>query len=110
MNKVFVLLVLLVSSGVFAEWKDSSSVSVELISVWGKTGDALIQTNPKATITDLKCTDNYWLTLDKTDPGFQSIMAMLLAAQMSGKTITVRAEDDGVTKSYCRLARVITHK
>ncbi|SMF24239.1 hypothetical protein SAMN02745866_01571 [Alteromonadaceae bacterium Bs31] len=101
---------MLAAAQCFSEYKDTANVNIEMISVWGSTGQALVQTNPKHNIEGLKCTGDYWLTLEKTDAGYQSLLSMLIAAQVSGKIVTVRAEDDNLVESFCRLQRVIIHK
>ncbi|GAB4193537.1 MAG: hypothetical protein Tsb002_24090 [Wenzhouxiangellaceae bacterium] len=90
---------------VSAAFKDTDNVTVELISVWVASGDILVQTNPKPDITGLGCTNDFWLTLDKDDLGYEATLSMLLSAQVSRKNIIVRA-DDTLGGEFCRLTRV----
>jgi hypothetical protein len=107
MKNVFIILIATISFGVQATTKDSSNVKVQLISAWASSGGILLQTNPKHSIEGLSCTNDYWLELDKNQPGYQAILSMLLSAQATQKTITVRAVDDN-SSDFCRLERVIT--
>jgi hypothetical protein len=107
MKTVFTILIAMISFGAQATIKDSSNVKVQLISAWASSGGILLQTNPQHSIEGLSCTNNYWLELDKNQPGYQAILSMLLSAQATQKTITVRAVDDN-NSDFCRLERVIT--
>lgn len=95
------------STSVFAGYQDSHNLTVEQISVWGSSGQLLVQTKPKHSIEGLGCSSDYWLK--KTDEGYDALLSILLAAQMAKKTITVRAVDDAGTDFY-RLERVITYQ
>ncbi len=109
MKNIIVLFCVFLSSYASAAYKDTHNVTVSQISAWGSSGNVLIQTNPKANIDGLNCGSDYWLKLNKSDEGYQTLISLLLATQMSGKKITVRAVDDSGT-DYCRLERVITYQ
>jgi len=107
MKRVFIILMAMIICGTQATTKDSNNVKVQLVSAWASSGGILLQTNPKHSISGLSCTSDYWLELDKNQPGYQAILSMLLSAQATQKTITVRAVDDN-SSNFCRLERVIT--
>lgn len=109
MKKLLGLSFLMLSLGAFAGHKDSHDLQVEQISVWGDSGDLLVQTSPKHNIEGLSCSSDYWLKLHRSDEGYEALSSMLIAAQMAGTTITVRAVDDAGT-DFCRLQRVIIYK
>jgi len=91
---------------VLADFKDTSNVTVALISVWTNNGDVLVQTNPRPDISGLTCTNDYWLRLNKSEVGFDATLAMLLSAHAAKHNISVSAQDnDG--DDFCRLRRVI---
>lgn len=102
-----ILLSLLFSVPVYAAHVDSSNVKVQLISVWASSGDVLLQTNPRHNITGLGCGNDFWLVLDKDQPGYDGILSLLLSAQAQQTNITVRAVDDS-GPGFCRLERVVT--
>ena len=93
-----------------AAYRDSSGRYVKQISVWGHTGHVLVQMEPRHDIEGLQCTDDYWLVLNKTDEGYETMLSMLIAAQIADKPILVRAEDDRRDQSYCRLQRIISNR
>ena len=109
MEKLLATGFLMLSLGAFAGHIDTHDLKVEQISVWGDSGDLLVQTSPKHNIEGLSCSSDYWLKLNKNDEGYEALSSMLIAAQMAGKTITVRAVDDAGT-DFCRLQRVIVYK
>lgn len=109
MNKLILFVIFSFSASVLASHKDSSGLLVAQISVWGASGDILIQTNPKHSIEGLSCESDYWLKLRKTDEGSQALLSMLMAAQLANKTVLVRAVDDAGT-DFCRLERVISYQ
>lgn len=88
-----------------ASAKDTSGLTVKLLSVWASDGGVLVQTEPKHSIEGLNCTDNYWLQLSKQAVGYDAILSMLLSAQVTQAKVTVRAGDSG--KKFCVLERVI---
>jgi hypothetical protein len=90
-----------------AATKDTEA-KVEFLSVWTNSGDLLVQTNPKHDITDLNCTNDYWLVLDKSELGYEPTLSILLSAQVTQKTVVFRAED--VNGEFCRLSRVTAKK
>lgn len=106
MKNILVFLMAVLSLGVQATTKDSSNLKVQLISAWASSGGILLQTNPKHSVAGLSCTNDYWLELNKNQPGYQTILSMLLSAQVTQKNITVRAIDDN-NSDFCRLERVI---
>ena len=106
MKSVFIILTAMMTFGTQGATKDSSNVKVQLLSAWASSGGILLQTNPKHSIAGLSCTNDYWLELDKNQSGYQAILSMLLSAQATQKTITVRAVDDN-SSDFCRLERVI---
>ncbi|MFL0805626.1 MAG: hypothetical protein K6L81_18075 [Agarilytica sp.] len=69
----------------------------------------MVQTKPKHDVSGLVCESNYWLELSKEHEGYEATLSLLLASQMAGKSITVRAVDDMGT-DFCRLHRVITYQ
>ncbi|MFT5084350.1 MAG: hypothetical protein ACI9Y1_002404 [Lentisphaeria bacterium] len=111
MNKLILIFLCTLSGSALAANKDSPNRYVNQISVWGHSGDILVQTYPRHAIEGLQCTDDYWLRLNKSDEGFQSMLSMLIAAQMADKPILIRAEDDGDgNQPYCRLQRIISSR
>ena len=90
-----------------ADYKDTGNVTIQLVSVWTVSGDILVQTKPKHSITGLGCSSDYWLKLSKTAAGYKGTLSMLLSAQASQSKVTIRAVDDQGT-DFCRLDRVIT--
>ncbi len=110
MNKLILIFLCLFSGSALAAYKDSTNRYVKQISVWGHTGDVLVQTYPRHDIDGVQCTDDYWIRLNKSDEGFQTMISMLIAAQMADKPIIIRAEDDGIGQPYCRLQRIISVK
>jgi hypothetical protein len=38
-----------------ADYKDTSNIKIELVSVWTTNGDILVQTSPKHSISGLAC-------------------------------------------------------
>jgi len=106
MTLLFTPLVFMSTHTVAANWKDTNDVKIKLISVWTANGDVLIQTEPRHNISGLNCTNDYWLTLNKNEPGFQATLSMLLSAQATQKPVLVRAQGEG--GEFCRLTRVIT--
>lgn len=96
----------LFSGAVTASYFDSF-VKVDNISVWVSNGDILVKTDPRPDISSLNCTNDYWLVLRKSSPGYQATLSMLLTAQTNQRTIIVRA-DDASGDQFCDLARVVT--
>ena len=90
-----------------AATKDTEA-KVEFLSVWTSNGELLVQTNPKHDITGLDCTNNYWLTLKKSEPGYEATLSILLSAQITQNNVVFRAE--GGNGEFCRLTRVILKK
>lgn len=89
-----------------ADYKDTSNIKIELVSVWTTSGDILVQTSPKHNIQGLGCSSDYWLKLSQTAQGYDGTLSMLLSAQSTQAKVTVRAYDDQGT-DFCRLDRVI---
>ncbi len=110
LKKLIFILLCALSCSVLAAYKDSPNRYIKEISVWGHSGDVLIQTYPRHDIEGVQCTDDYWIRLNKADEGFQTMMSMLIAAQMADKPVLIRAEDDGSNQPYCRLQRVISYR
>ena len=109
--KKLIYIFIFISASSIANNKDTHNSYVNQISVWGNSGDILIQMEPRPNIEGLSCTDDYWLRLRKNDEGFESMLSLLIASQMANKAISVRAEDDNAgSQSYCRLQRVITYQ
>ena len=106
MKKIISILAITLASFSHGDYKDTSNIKIKLISVWTSSGDILVQTNPKHNIQGLACTSDYWLKLDKTAAGYDGTLSMLLSAQATQATVTVRAYDDQGT-DFCRLDRVI---
>ncbi|AJQ94135.1 hypothetical protein [Gynuella sunshinyii] len=106
MKKILISLFMLLSINVLAAYKDSDDVKIQLISVVSSSGDILVQTNPEHSIEGLGCTNNFWLTLDSNEPGYQAVLSLLLSAQVTQRNVTVRARDSG--GEHCVLERVIT--
>ncbi len=104
---VFLLSMMFLSHAAMAAYKDTSNVTIQLISVWTSSGDILVQTNPKPDITGLTCTNDYWLTLDKDDLGYQATLSMLLSAQATQRKVNISAQDNNGDQ-FCKLRRVIT--
>ena len=104
---IFVALIVGFMGSAQAAYKDSSDVKVKLISVWSLSGGVLLQTEPKPDISGLTCSNDYWLVLSTTAAGYQPTIAMLMAAQATGKSITVRAEDNSGNE-FCLLSRIIS--
>ena len=102
---IFSLYAILFTLPAFAAYKDTGNVTVNLVSMWAN-GGLLVQTSPKHNIEGLNCESDYWLKLDKSYEGYNEMLSMALAAQMAGKKITVRANDDSGT-DFCRLDRII---
>ncbi len=111
LNKLLLVFISILPSLVFAANRDTANTYVKQISVWGHSGGVLIQMNPRPNIEGLGCTDDYWLRLNKSDEGYETMLSMLIAAQVTNKPILVRAEDDGdSTQPYCRLQRIISYQ
>ena len=107
MKKFVLILAITIASFAYGDYKDTGNVKIELVSVWTENGDILVQTKPKHSIQGLVCTSDYWLKLNKTAIGYEGTLSMLLSAQATQATVTVRAYDDQGT-DFCRLDRVIT--
>ena len=107
MRYIVFLLTMAAMSFSYGDYKDSSGVKIKLVSIWGGNGNVLIQTNPNHSIDGLACTSNFWLELDLTAPGYEGMLSMLLTAQATQSTVTVRAFDD-IGTGFCRLDRLIT--
>ncbi len=101
------ILFVVTSAQSMAAYKDSNNVKIKLISVWSQNGNILVQTSPKPNISDLTCTNDYWVTLDKNDLGYQATLSLLLSAQVTQRGVTVRV-DDSSGSQFCKLTRVIT--
>lgn len=110
MNKLIFIFLCTLSCSALAASKDSPNRYVQQISVWGHSGDVLVQTYPRHDIEGVQCTDDYWIRLNKSDEGFKIMLSMLIAAQMADKPILIRAEDDGIDQPYCRLQRIISSR
>lgn len=107
LTQILCLLPILLSvSAAYAASKDTNNVKVKLISVWTSNGNILVQTNPRANILGLTCTNDYWLVLYKNDLGYQAALSMLLSAQVTQKGVSVSAEDNSGNE-FCRLRRVV---
>ena len=63
--KYFTLLAVFFSSFSNAAYKDSLSLTVEQISVWGSSGHLLVQTKPRHNLEGLNCDSDFWLKLYK---------------------------------------------
>ncbi|NOX75835.1 MAG: hypothetical protein GXP17_04320 [Gammaproteobacteria bacterium] len=106
--KTIIAIILFVTSAQsMAAYKDSNNVKIKLISVWSQNGNILVQTNPRPDVSDLTCTSDYWITLDKNDPGYQATLSLLLSAQATQRGVNVRV-DDSFGSQFCKLTRVIT--
>lgn len=90
-----------------AATKDTKNATIELISIWTSNGNILVQTKPRADISGLTSTNNYWLTLNKNVVGHEATLALLMSAQASGAKVIVRA-DDSSGGQLCSLNRVVT--
>lgn len=68
---ISIILILTMAMVGFAHghYKDTSNVKIKMISLWSDDGGVLIQTNPRHSIEGLDCIDDYWLMLDKAEPG-----------------------------------------
>ena len=102
MKKIISILAITLASFARADYKDTSNIKIELISVWTASGDILVQTKPIHSIQGLACTSDYWLKLSETAAGYDGTLSMLLSAQATQATVTVRAYDDQGT-DFCKL-------
>ncbi len=68
------------------------------------TGDVVFQMS----LITVGCENGFWLRT--TDPGFKSNLSFLLAAHLSGKTVSVLGYNDsiwtGSAGKYCRLYQI----
>ena len=104
--KILVMALLLFAFSAHAGHLESHDLKVTLLSAWASDGGVLVQTTPRHSIDGLSCTNTYWLELDISQPGYNSLLSMVLAAQTSQTAISVRVADDNNSES-CRLERVI---
>jgi len=102
MKKIISILAITLASFAQGDYQDTSNLKIELISVWATSGDILVQTKPKHNIQGLSCTSDYWLKLSETAAGYDGTLSMLLSAQATQTTVTVRAYDDQGT-DFCKL-------
>ena len=102
MKKIISILAITLASFSHADYNDTNNIKIELVSVWTTSGDILVQTNPKHTIQGLSCTSDYQLKLSETAVGYDGTLSMLLSAQATQATVTVRAYDDQGT-DFCKL-------
>ena len=106
MKNILFLITTIIAGYTFADYKDTGNVTIKLVSVWTDSGDILVQTNPRHDISGLNCSSDYWLKLNKSNPGYEGALSILLSAQATQSKVTVRAYDDQGT-DFCRLDRVI---
>lgn len=107
LKSVIITILFAISTQSVAAYKDSNNVKIKLISVWSQNGNILVQTDPKTNISGLSCTNDYWVTLDKNDLGYQATLSLLLSAQATQRDVIIRA-DDGFGSEFCKLTRVVT--
>jgi len=105
---ILIYLALITPSTAFAASTTTDNVAVQLLSVTANNSALLVQTSPRHSLTGLNCTDDYWLVLSHNEVGFDAMLALLLAAQRSGSTLLVRADDNGGAQ-FCKLGRVVTY-
>lgn len=104
MFKKLILLIGLVAS-LNAAYVDSNNREVKLISVMANKF-TLIQTEPRHSIENMNCTNDYWAILDYTRAGYNEMLSLLISAKVSKSKVTIRVTDD-MTSEFCRIERII---
>lgn len=96
------------SSSLCSAYIDTVNVKIKRISAYSlNNGNILVQTEPRHNMEGLSCTNDYWLVLAQSDPGFENTLSMLLTAQTAQIEVIVRAENNGAS-AFCLLSRLTT--
>ncbi len=83
----------------------SNDLQVTIVSAYSDGRSILVQTEPRPDITGLTCNNNFWLVLEGSELGFDTIVSFILTAHATGKRVQITAEDNGGS-DFCKLTRI----
>ncbi|WP_239445605.1 hypothetical protein [Vibrio nigripulchritudo] len=111
MNRLFLILVVLFSSHLYASgYVGSEFTSISFVTSYNQYGPGDVAFKIKTPIS--QCPDGYWIT--KADPGFQANLSMLIAAFQAKSNVRIYGLPSqkwaGSSGTFCKLYSIEYHE